>query len=222
MNTRQYLQLESCVACLGVLREPAFGRPTIEPLRAKLAKAVEEVRELSGNQVGAHIEARTGSLGLTVARKDVRKWMLRISRLATAVLDGVPGIRDDVRVPHANAKDVEVIKAAARIVRNLKPHMKTLYDHGLPKDALPRLKDAIGRLKAKSPGASTGIARRSRATASLPDAIRRARKFASALDTAIKLEFAGEKMLAHWAIAYRVPRKKGRPKKRRGPEVLPA
>lgn len=216
MNTRQALQSESITACLAVVRGPDFRRPSINVLHAQLKKAAAEIHELHATQIAAGMESVSNTKGLAAARKNVRKQLFRITRHAEAVLDGVPGIREDVRVPHANAKDAVLIKAAARIIKNLRPHMKSLIATGLSKDEVPNLEVAIKRLKEK-PGGSVGIARRSRATASMPDAVKKARKIAKALDAVIRAEFPPGAHLAAWNSVYRVPRKKGRPKKKRPP-----
>lgn len=86
----------------------------------------------------------------------------------------------------------------------------------MPKDAIARVEAAAKALAAKTDSPDTAIARRSRATASVPAALRRARKIVRALDTTINLEFADQKLvLLEWARVKRIPRKIGRPKNRR-------
>lgn len=74
-------------------------------------------------------------------------------------------------------------------------------------------------IKERSAGPDEAMARRSRATQALPSAIRRARAIAKALDSVIMADFEFHATVP-WKIAYRIPRKKGRPKKRR--TVLPS
>ena len=218
MNTRQQLQFRSIIDCQAILEQKEFHRPDLDPLRARFDKAASDVRELYTSQSVAHGSRASDGAELNGLRKNVRQRLLRISRHALAVLEGLPGIREDVRVPHANAKDAELIKAAARITRNLRPHLKTLQENGLARDSFARLQVAVKALKAKIETPNTAIARRSRATASIPPAIRRARTIARALDTIIRAELTSD-VVVRWTGAYRIPRKLGRPKKRRAPET---
>ncbi|HET9682687.1 MAG TPA: hypothetical protein VFP15_01175 [Gemmatimonadaceae bacterium] len=131
-------------------------------------------------------------------------------------LEGLPGIEDDVRVPHANAKNGDLLEATTRIVKHVRPHLKTLYRTGLPRDSIARLEAVAKALAAKTENPDTAMARRSRATAAIPAALRRARKIVRAIDTTIKLEFAGDvAVLKSWARAKRIPGRIGRPKIRR-------
>jgi hypothetical protein len=64
---------------------------------------------------------------------------IRVADHAIVVLEGMPGIRDDVRVPHANAKTAGLVKSAKRIVKNVRPHLESLHQAGLPKEAIPHV-----------------------------------------------------------------------------------
>lgn len=213
MNARQELQATSVMHCKAILGNKAFRHPEIDPLRRKFDEAADAMYEIQTRQGVEHLRRSSDGGQLEAMRKDVRKRLQRISRLAIGVLDGVPGIRQDVRVPHAHANDADLLKGAARIIKNLRPHVATLHEAGLPRDAFPKLLSQMKLLKAKSADADTAIARRSRATASLPSAIRRARNLARALDSVIKAKL-GADAIAQWTAVYRIPRKMGRPKKR--------
>ena len=214
MDTRQHLTFESLTDCLATLKRREFARPEIEPLQAKLAEAVGEVRKLYQTQVTNHM-GRTGDSGETTRlRKELRKRMMRIASNAVVSLEGLPGVEDDMRVPHANTKTSDLLDAANRFAKNVRPHLRTLHANGLPANALAQLETTARALEAKASSADTAIARRSRATSSLPDAIRRARKIVKALDVTIKEELADNTAaLRMWTSATRIPRKKGRPKK---------
>jgi hypothetical protein len=214
MNTRQYLQFESIINCQAVLNDRQFRHAEIDTLRGRLDKATADLRKTWHAQGEADGDRSYDSGMLRRTRKEVRQRLLRISRRAIVVLDGLPGIRDDLRVPHATVKDADLLKAAARIVKNLRPHLRTLHETGLPKDSMPSLLKAMKALKEQSAKSDTAIARRSVATASLPSAIRRARDIAKALDSVIKADLDGTAVVM-WNAAYRIPRKKGRPKKAR-------
>lgn len=122
MNTRQFLQYESIRHCQVVLRGKRFKGPEIDTLRQRFDRAADDVQKLWYEQEKTHRESRGEAGELRRMRADLRKRLLRISRRAVVVLDGMPGIRDDLRVPHANVKNVDLLKSGARIVRNLRPY----------------------------------------------------------------------------------------------------
>ena len=169
-------------------------------------------------QVANHTLRRADGGEVRGLRADLRKQMHRISRLAIVKLEGMPGIEEDARVPHANAKAADLVDAAARLTKNLRPHVRTLYRGGLSKDAFTRMNATAKALAAKSSSPDTAIARRSRATSSIPAAITRARAIVRALDPAVREELAGNALALHaWTKASRIPGRIGRPKKRRPP-----
>lgn len=216
METRQELVYESVRNCVLALKTPTFDRREIAGLRAELEQSANALRDLYREQLNTN--QVTGADGKQIAtfRRDVRSRLLRISSHAVATLEGVPGIEEDVRMPHANAKNAELLDATTRIIRNVRAHLKTLHKTGLPKDSIARLDAAAKALAAKADSSDTAIARRSRATSSIPAALRRARKIVKALDATIKLEFADKQLvLLEWSRAKRIPRKIGRPKNRR-------
>jgi hypothetical protein len=218
MNKRQLLQHQSIIYCEALLGDAAFkGRPELAGLRERFLAAAAELRTLSHAQYNAHEDRSIESGSRKALRKDVRTRLMRIGRHAEAVLDGLPGIREDVRLPHGNATDSELLEAAARITKNLRPHVRTLHKTGLPKQEFTKLAASLKALKEKSGSPNTAIARRSRATASIPAAIRRARTIAGSLDIAIRAELPAFDV-RRWKHAYRVPKKMGRPKKKKGPD----
>lgn len=143
--------------------------------------------------------------------------MHRIARAAIVHLDGLPGIREDVRVPHANASNADLLEGKTRLVKNLRPHMTTLHESGLPKDSIARLNAVAKAFAAKLANTDTYVNRRSRATSSLPEALAHGRKIVNAIDVTVRLELADNPRALHiWGKAKRIPLKLGRPKKKRG------
>jgi hypothetical protein len=215
METRQALVHQSIRNSVIVLDHPEFDRPEIAGLRAQLRKHARELEELAQSQLNNHSARRVDGRQVAMLRKDLRARLLRISSHAAVTLRGLPGIEEDLRVPHASRKTADLVEAAARICGNLKPHLRTLYRTGLRKDAIREVERLARQLEAKHADPDTAIARRSRATASIPDALRDARDVVRALDRAIRLEFAGNHAALHrWSRAKRIPRKLGRPRKK--------
>lgn len=216
MNARQQLVYESITRSLLALRAPEFDRREIAGLRAELEKATRAIGELNQIQYGSSVNLGVAGKRVATFRRDLRHRLLRISSHAVVALEGLPGIEDDVRVPHANAKNGDLLEATARIIKNVRPHLKTLYKTGLPKDSIARLEAVAKALAATTETPDTAIARRSRATSAIPAALRRARRIVRAIDTTIRLEFADEVAVLHaWARAKRIPGRIGRPKARR-------
>lgn len=215
MEERQHLVNQSIKHSLAILKMPAFAIPALAALRTDLEKASARIDQLMVTQIanrGDFERFRTAAL-----RKELRLRMLRISRDAVIRLDGLPGIKEDVRVPHANASNADLLEAKSRLVKNLRPHMKTLYKGGLPKDSIPRLEAVAKAFAAKLANTDTYINRRSRATSSLPEALAHGRKIVNAIDSVARLELADNPAaLRTWAKAKRIPLKLGRPKKKRG------
>jgi hypothetical protein len=213
MEARQELVNQSIKHALAVLRLPAFDIPALTGLRADLQKASARIDQLTATQAGNRSSFERDRI--VALRKELRLRMLRISRDAVIRLDGLPGIKEDVRVPHANASSAELLEAKTRLVKNLRPHMKTLHKAGLPKDSIPRLEAVAKAFAAKLANTDTYINRRSRATSSLPEALAHGRKLVSAIDSVARLEFADNATVLHvWARAKRIPLKLGRPKKK--------
>jgi hypothetical protein len=216
MNARQQLVYESIKQSVVALRHPMFNRREIAGLRAELEKAAKAIAELNQTQYGGSQNLGSAGRQIEIFRRDVRRRLLRISSHAVVALEGLPGIEEDVRVPHANAKTADLLEATTRIIKNVRPHLKTLYRTGLPKDSIARLEAVAKSLAAKMEDPNPAMARRSRATSAIPDALRRARKIVRAIDSTIKLEFADEvTTLKVWAHAKRIPGRIGRPKIRR-------
>ena len=216
MNARQQLVYESIKQSVVTLRLPIYDRREIAGLRAELEKAAAAIAELDRIQFGGSRNLGLAGRQIESCRRDIRHRLLRISSHAVVALEGLPGIEDEVRVPHANAKNGDLLEATSRIIKNVRPHLKTLYKTGLPKDSIARLDAVAKALAAKTENPDTAMARRSRATAAIPAALRRARKIVRAIDSTIKLEFAGDvPALKTWARAKRIPGRMGRPKTRR-------
>jgi len=223
MSSRDILRSQSIERCLRTLEMDDFQIELLAPLRMDLMATVDEITELY------RIQARWAKVKPVnegeALRKDIRERLLLVQDLALAALHGLPGIREDVRVPHKNANRKIIVEATERIVRNVRPHLATLHAKGLRRDVIPDLERDARKLAQLRPPVDTPMARRSRATASLPDAIRRGRKIVAALDRLIRREFHGQPALASWEMSARIPGKPGRPKKsrrRRPPPSEPA
>jgi hypothetical protein len=216
MNTRQTLVLTSLRNTVLALEDPVFDRPELNALTKKLQQATKAVADLQYQQEWVNKYTGDDGAKTKALRISLRKRLLRLSHHAVIWLEGLPGIEEDVRVPHANTTSEKLLEETARILKNLRPHLKTLYKNGISKESVTLIETTAKALAAKLGDGNTVIARRSRATSDIPDAIRKARRIVGVLDDTIKLEFPHENMLQHrWAAAKRIPAKLGRPKKKK-------
>jgi hypothetical protein len=215
MDQRQELVWRSIQHSRVVLNLPYFAGHEFDPGRAQLAKAEKAIAKLVGIQrYDSHPGVDSGAI--VRLKQELRRKLLRVSRNGALVLEGMPGVEDDLRVPHANAKTADLIDAATRIAKNARPHAATLVRAGLPKNFIKQIEISAGALATRTASTDTVISRRSRATRSLPDALRHGRRVIMAIDASVKSELAGNRSaLRHWDDAKRIPARMGRPKKKR-------
>lgn len=219
MNNKQLRTLESITRSLALLHDPKFRRPELAGLRQQLETTTKTIRQLHAEQVGNNMATGLDGAQIKLARRELRSRLLSASNHAIVTLEGLPGIDEDLRVPHANAKHEDLLQATERIVKNLRPHLPTLRRNGMRKDAIARIQAAAKAFRDKVGNADTALARRARATSSLPAALLRGRKIVRALDLMIKLELGDDSAaLEMWKPAKRIPGKIGRPRKPRKPK----
>jgi hypothetical protein len=200
------------------LSDPRFHTATIKPLRAELERAAKAIATLYTEQENATAALRGD--GSSVAQLKLRlrkKHLLPITRRAKLLLKGYPGIGETLRVPHKRA-DVEAhIVATRRIVKALRPHTGEFVAAGLRKDFLIECERAARALKERHANPDTARSRRSRATQTLPEALREAREIIAAIDAHVNAELSDDvTLMAVWDASKRVPARLGRPPKRRG------
>jgi hypothetical protein len=202
---------------VAVLTNPRFHTPTIKPLRADLARAAKAITELYNAQLNATAILRGD--GATVAILKIRlreKHLLPISRRARLLLKGYPGIEESLRIPHKRANAEAYVVATNRMVKALRPHAAHFVAAGLPKDFLVECQRAARVLKERDANPDTARSRRSRATRTLPEALRDARQIIASIDAHINAELGDDETLtAPWRAARRVPARIGRPPKGR-------
>jgi hypothetical protein len=206
------------------LRLPGRQTPRLSIRLAKLEKVDAEIAALKDTQSRESNDGDTRTAKML--RVALRKHHLRvICRDAKLYLQGEPGVKDMFRMPHERTADSKLVDAARRIVDNAKPFKATFIDEaGLRTDFIARAETAIDALEAHMKQPDTAANRRSRARASLPDALREGRRILDSIDGIIDDEFADDKSTRDlWKRARRLPGKIGRPKNtwRPPPKPLP-
>jgi hypothetical protein len=214
MEGRQELVFASLKHSRITLGTELFAIPELAELRARLDKVCAEIDKLALDQRGPR--RHPDCANLPKAREDIRKHLLMIAEQAEVALDGLPGLKEDFRVPHRNANNRILLDATQRIIRNSRPHLASLFEVGLPRNTIDVLETLSREVAAMDARPNTEIARASRATLAIPGALRRGRKIIDALDRTIKVLFADDRVtLNTWAGAKRIPKKPGRPRKPR-------
>jgi hypothetical protein len=221
MESRQKLLLESIRKALITLRARAFQTPRLIRLRLQLQAAHDEIIALAQTQArGVDTEwYRESTDKLRVLLRESH--LLAISNDAPLLLDGMPGIADEFRVPHKRAPDEELLKATDRILRNAERYKEAFIDGRWKEDFIDRARDAAEALEIKLAEGNPRLNRRSRATHSLPAAIAKGREIMRSIDRIVVAELGKDAAWAsQWKAAFRVPKKLGRPKKK-GRDDLP-
>lgn len=218
MDWRQRLirnSLHNSYDCID--KERRLQVPRVVPLWQELGKAVDRVNGLERDQ-GTTI----GTRGHRARRMDQLRHELRVVHLkriakrGKVVLHGYPGIRDLLRLPDASCSTEELLKGAVRIFDTVRPYADVFVSGNVPADFLEQAERVAEQLDACRLAPGDGDAIRARATAALPDELRRGRAIVAALDAEIDVEFAGQSdLLATWKNASRVGSRIGRPPKRR-------
>jgi hypothetical protein len=216
MQTDQYQRGASIKAALRVLTEPEFQTPRLIRLRAELEAANAEIDRLSSTQSRERHISSDGAL-IEQLRVTLREdHLMVISEDAEVLLEGMPGITDSFRVPHKRGTDENLFKAADRVLGNAEQYEDVFIGGGWDKDFIQQARAAMDALKAKLDDGDTFMNRRSRATHSIPAAIKKGRKIMVSIDKTVTAQLRGnEAARKRWKKAQRIPKKIGRPKNNR-------
>jgi hypothetical protein len=210
METEQTQVMQSIIQCEVMLDDRDFQLPWLAKLRVKFKEEIRELQELVREQSSNKRISRKGTV-VRELRLKIRSRLLRISRNAVSTLRGMPGVRDDFRLPPANAKSQLLLDECERILRNVRRHQPALNVDAL----LPALEANMRALARMEEEPNVQLSLRSRATRSIPDAIRKCPETVGTIEATLKDELP-KTDLRHkrWKTAMRIPRKPGRPKKR--------
>ena len=222
MDADQLRQQSSIKRALVCLLGAAFQTPRISKCREQLEEADQEIAALDSAQ---SIEGNRGDGPINRRlRTDLRKHHLNpLGRHGAFILKGVPGIKDMLRVPHLRTSDKKLVEAARRIINNVREYEDTLIESGYRADFIERAERAIDALEAKAADPNTRVNRRSRATASLPEALAHGREIMEAVDRLVEDDLVDNRSAREmWKNVKHLPGRIGRPKnRRRPPEPLP-
>jgi len=215
MNNRQDRGQLTIRASLIELEKPQYQIPSIIALRRKLQAVQKEVDALALTQNIARPRHGRDRLRLEALRKNLRNRLRSVASHAKAILEGMPGIEDELRLPRAKDNDEAWNEAVARVIKNLRPHRRTLYANGLSAQSIVMLERAMADLKRRNAETQTALSQGSRATRDLPVTLRHARNLINSINDQIQVEFADDRhILDAWKSVKRVPGRIGRPRTR--------
>ena len=217
MNSRQDRVSDSIDSAHGCLTLDEFKIPRLAQLRRELDDTVRDIKALRVKQ-DLDTNRRQDSRKIESLREELRvKHLIPISREGKRRLKGTPGIADALHVPHKRAKDTELLDAAARILENAEPHAAVFRKALFPRDFITRARRAAKALaKEHAANANRPPVRGSRATHDLKAALSEGREIIRSIDGIVEAEFFDDTVTLHvWRKARRIPKKAGRPKKRR-------
>jgi hypothetical protein len=214
MDADQELQRRSIENAVAHVSRIQPRSPRLSRRLEDLQKVQAEVTELWHTQYNTHSTDGRESKRL---RTNLRLHHLNpISADGKVYLRGIPGIKTDLRLPAIRISDKKLIDTAKRIVNVAGIYKEAFIESGYRPDFIERAEEAITAVEANAASPRKAINKRSRATASLPDALLNGREIIKAIGRIMADEYAGDKAkLQLWKDVERLPGKVGRPKKHR-------
>jgi hypothetical protein len=218
VNSRQTRLATSIRDVAELLKDRRFHTSTISPLRGELAEVLASIRSLLSTQQVSSAMLGGDRRSVMHLKSTLRtRHLLPITRRGRLVLKGYPGIEESLRLPHARADVKTHVAATRRIVKTLRPHSAAMIDAGFHKGFLTECERAARAMAERNDSPDTNRNRRSLATRSLAEAIRKGRDIIDVIDSHVNAELAHDNLLlGRWRYAKRVPGRMGRPRKRRG------
>jgi hypothetical protein len=138
--------------------------------------------------------------------------MVPLARLARRLFAGEPGIQEALRVPHKRARAEEILAAAARMVKALRPHRALLAASHIDSARVDRLQVETRRLKKVFDKAHAAVADRAVPTRRLPELFASAHADVLVLDALMPALFKTSGDLVFWKFMRRVNKRMGRPR----------
>jgi hypothetical protein len=211
MDADQLKQVRSIEHCLALLPRPEYQTRRIAIRHAELIAVYNRIQELFMMQANPHLR---GGQGLKLMRDALRKNHINpISADGMLYLDGEPGIKDLLRLPHKSVADKTLVDEALRIIRNAKPYADTFVEKGYDPDFIEKAEQAVAEFRERSSQPDEKVAKRGYATSALPDVILKGRKIIKSITKLVETELARDKgTVTQWKHAARIPATLGRPK----------
>lgn len=216
MNQRQIRMMATVDRALGVAPPAGPGRARIVAAQRDLRAVRETITMLLERQAAPQARRGYTALKLQQLRNVLRiKHLFPVQKRARRLLKGLPGLAASLRVPHAKAKDEELIKAAQRIANAVRPHATQFVRVGFAKHFVQQLERAAAALATAANAPGDTVPRAACVPQDLEEAFRDARLALEALDAVVVAHFApGSEDLKFWKRNKRLRGRIGRPRER--------
>ena len=188
--------------------------PLLVRLRASLEGTMKRVEELRRAQNAAEWDMK--------GRVERRKDKLRRDRMMVLARLGKPEVRNTamelvLQVPHKKASAQEVAEAALRMADAFEEHRQLIVDAGKPASFLDEMRREGHDLQLSERRSGTARGRRSHATRDLAEELSAGMEILDQLEGLVLAHHGSDHAaMKYWKQWRRVPKKKGRPRKRGG------
>lgn len=215
MDKRQEQQLHSLRSSYRFLSNPRYDLPRIVALRKRLGECIAEAERHNSQQTRASVHGRDGSSRRDALRSDLRQQLLRISQDGKALLHGMPGIKDELRVPHERDPDEDLIAAAARLLGFAKRQRRVFIQADFARDFIVRAERTAIALEEHITRPTSPVKPGPLATRNLRLALSKGRATIPALTGEIAATFGRNSSdMRAWRSASRIGKPIGRPTNR--------
>jgi hypothetical protein len=220
MNNRQLRVVSSIDGAIVFLMNVLNASPRIRVLYKQLLDAREAVDKAWVYQAGA-AKSRAGP-GKTVKAAKAHLRIKHLKPLADSgpdLLDGMPGIKESLRMPIRDASVEEHLEAVKRFTNAVRPHAKAFYKAGFDRAFLKQLDQAAVALKVAASDPQSARRALSQSTKQVARHLQLCRHLIKQLDSAIVAEYHDRPLdIKLWRGSKRIPARIGRPPKKRPPK----
>lgn len=217
MNARQLRGANSIDNSLANLANIKHKSPAVARIEEELQIARDELMAQYTSQVSSRQGLGAHGISLKLARRNLRqKHLLPIVTRGKVLLKGLPGIREELRLPRVRATDAEWIAAARRVAKVVRPHRKVFLEAHFAPDFLRQLDVAAKQLQVATRSENARRVELSRSTRGVAETLRHCRDLVAAADALLMASGdVDETALKMWRKAKRIPKRVGRPPRKK-------
>ena len=204
-NVKLYLTMERSLDDMPRLYSASLNR---------LESSIKRVDELASRQaLSSPMYKRDGRQVAELRRVLRRQYMIPLVRTARRELLGAPGAERALVVPHASRSHGEVVAAAERLLKYVRPHQKLLTSAGFDRSFFAELRERVRELKHMTTTTAEFRTAHARATRELRLELQRANETVRIIDGLLLARAdRNDHLAARWKHATRLPKRIGRPK----------
>jgi hypothetical protein len=220
MTNRQRRALVSIDAAIAFLGSFTGASRRIRVLYEQLLDARQKLASACVNQLGAAQSKAVPGKTIKVAKAHLRTRHLKpLADSGPDVLEGMPGIRESLRMPIRDASVADHLAAVERFTNAIRPHAKAFYKAGFDRAFLKQLDTAAKALESAASEPQSVRRALSTSTKDVERHLQRARSLVKKLDSAIVAECQDRPSdIVLWRSCKRIPGRMGRPPKKRPPK----